>query len=44
MKFSNPNKAESGVSSVVLNGEKLESNLIPAAKLKDENEVVVTLG
>lgn len=44
MKFNNPNKAESGVSSVVLNGEKLESNLIPAAKLKDENEVVVTLG
>ena len=35
---------ESGVKSVVLNGETLEGNLIPAAKLKDVNEVVVTLG
>ncbi|MCM1382092.1 MAG: hypothetical protein NC192_09145, partial [Muribaculaceae bacterium] len=44
MTFNNPGHAESGVSSIVLNGEKLEGNLIPAAKLKDENEVVVTLG
>ena len=44
MTFNNPNGAESGVASVVLNGEKLEGNLIPAAKLKDVNEVVVTLG
>ena len=44
MTFNNPNGAESGVASVELNGEKLEGNLIPAAKLKDVNEVVVTLG
>ncbi|MGN0553982.1 MAG: glycosyl hydrolase family 65 protein, partial [Oscillospiraceae bacterium] len=44
MTFNNPNKVESGVASIELNGEKLDSNLIPAAKLKDVNEVVVTLG
>jgi len=44
MTFNNPNKVESGVSSIVLNGEKLDGNFIPAAMLKDENEVVVTLG
>lgn len=44
MTFNNPNHVESGVASIVLNGEKLEGNLIPADKLKDENEVVVTLG
>ncbi len=44
MTFNNPNKVESGVTSIVLNGEKLEGNFIPAAKLADENEVIVTLG
>lgn len=44
MTFNNPNHVESGVASIVLNGEKLDGNLIPASKLKDENEVVVTLG
>ena len=44
MTFNNHNGAESGVASVVLNGEKLEGNLIPAAKLKDVNEAFVTLG
>ncbi len=44
MKFNNPNHAESGVSSIVLNGEKLDGNFIPADKLKEKNEVVVTLG
>lgn len=44
MTFNNPNHVESGVTSIVLNGEKLDGNLIPADKLKDENEVVVTLG
>ena len=44
MTFNNPNRAESGVTSIVLNGEKLEGNLIPASKLKNENEVVVTIG
>lgn len=44
MTFNNPNHAESGVSSIVLNGEKLDGNFIPADKLKEENEVTVTLG
>lgn len=44
MKFDNPHHAESGVSSIVLNGEKLEGNFIPADKLKDENDIVVTIG
>ena len=44
MTFNNPHHAESGVTSIVLNGEKLDGNLIPASKLKDENEVVVTIG
>ncbi|MBP1561214.1 MAG: N,N'-diacetylchitobiose phosphorylase [Oscillospiraceae bacterium] len=44
MTFNNPNHVESGVASIVLNGEKLDGNFIPADKLKDENEVVVTLG
>lgn len=44
MTFNNPNHAESGVASIILNGKKLEGNFIPASALEDENEVVVTLG
>lgn len=44
MTFNNPNHAESGVSSIVLNGEKLDGSFIPADKLKDQNDIVVTLG
>ena len=44
MTFNNPSHKESGVSSILLNGEKLEGNLIPADKLKAENEIFVTLG
>lgn len=44
MTFNNPRHAESGVTSIVLNGEELSGNLIPASKLKEENEVVVTIG
>ena len=44
MTFNNPNHAESGVASIVLNGKKLEGDFIPASALEDENEVVVTLG
>ncbi len=39
----NPNGAESGVKSIVLNGKELEDNYIPADMLLDENEVIVTL-
>ncbi|MCL2054917.1 MAG: N,N'-diacetylchitobiose phosphorylase [Oscillospiraceae bacterium] len=44
MTFNNPRKAESGVTELILNGEKLEGNFIPADKLLDENEIIVTLG
>ncbi|MCD7733144.1 MAG: N,N'-diacetylchitobiose phosphorylase [Oscillospiraceae bacterium] len=40
----NPDHVESGVKTVILNGETLESNLIPADKLKSENKVTVILG
>ena len=44
MVFNNPDHVESGVKEIVLNGEKLEGNYIPADKLKDVNEITVTLG
>ncbi|MBQ4225084.1 MAG: N,N'-diacetylchitobiose phosphorylase [Oscillospiraceae bacterium] len=44
MEFSNPNNVESGVKEIILNGEKLEGKLIPADKLRDENEIRITLG
>lgn len=44
MTFNNPDHVESGVKEIVLNGEKLPSNHIPADKLKDVNDIVVTLG
>ena len=36
--------AESGVKSLTLNGEVLSGNYVPADKLADVNEIVVTLG
>ncbi len=44
IKVENPNHVSSGVKSVTLNGEVIDGDLIPAAKLKDKNEVVVVLG
>ncbi len=44
MKFCNPRHAQSGVTELILNGEKLEGNFIPAARLKDINEISVTIG
>ncbi len=35
---------ESGVKEIVLNGEKLEGNYVPADKLSDVNEIIVVLG
>ncbi|MCM1529665.1 MAG: hypothetical protein NC093_06665 [Alistipes sp.] len=35
---------ESGVKEIVLNGEKLESNYVPADKLADVNDITVVLG
>ena len=44
VKVENPNKVEKGVKSVTLNGEKIEGNVIPFAKMKDMNDVVVVMG
>lgn len=44
IKVENPNHVSSGVKSVTLNGEVIDGDLIPAAKLKEQNEVVVVLG
>ena len=43
IQFLNPNHSQSGVKKILLNGEKLESNFIPASKLQDTNTIVVTL-
>ena len=40
IRVQNENGAENGYKECILNGEKLESNYIPAAMLKDENEVL----
>ena len=40
----NPDGVEKGVRKLVLNGEPLEGNLIPAAKLGSENQVLVEMG
>ncbi len=44
IKVENPNHVESGVKTLILNGETLTGNLIPADKLKRENVVTVVLG
>ena len=40
----NPKHVQSGVKSVTLNGKKIKGNFVDAAKLADENEIVVVLG
>ncbi len=40
----NPQGVQKGVKRVVLNGETLEGNLIPAAKMKEKNKVEVLMG
>ncbi len=40
----NPKGVERGVRKIVLNGATLEGNLIPVARLEQENEVRVTMG
>ena len=44
IKVSNPQKVCQGVVSITLNGEKISGNLLPADKLKAENQVDVVLG
>jgi cellobiose phosphorylase len=43
IEFKNSNHAQCGAREVILNGEKLEGNFVPAAKLKDENKIVVNM-
>jgi cellobiose phosphorylase len=44
IKVENPNKVEKGVKSMTLNGESIDGNVVPFAKMKDVNEVVVVMG
>ena len=39
----NPDKRESGVKTLVLNGRELEGSHIPASLLLEENEIILTL-
>jgi cellobiose phosphorylase len=44
IKVENPNKVEKGVVSMTVNGEKINGNIVPFDKMKDENEVIVVMG
>ena len=39
----NPNGKESGYTTVILNGQELDDNYIPATLLKDNNEIIFVL-
>ena len=43
IRIQNPDHRESGVRSITLNGEPLEENYIPADRLAENNEIIVTL-
>ena len=43
IKVQNPDGHESGFQSLTLNGEKLETNYIPADKLADTNDIVLVM-
>ena len=42
--ITNPNKIEKGVSRVILNGETLLKNFVPADKLIKDNYIEVVMG
>ncbi len=44
IKVQNPKGVQKGVGKIVLNGEEINDNLIPIAKMKDQNEVTVIMG
>ncbi|HOI25956.1 MAG TPA: hypothetical protein PKW49_04495 [Paludibacteraceae bacterium] len=44
IKVENPKKVEKGVKSITLNGEKVDGNVIPFAKMKATNDVIVVMG
>ncbi len=44
IRVENPHGVQRGVARVIHNGEELASNLIPVDKMRDENDIVVTMG
>jgi cellobiose phosphorylase len=44
IEVSNPDKVYQGVREVILNGETLSGNLLPAVKMREENQVKVVMG
>ncbi len=44
IKVKNDNHVESGIKSITLNGEELDGKLVPADKLKEQNDIVVIMG
>jgi N,N'-diacetylchitobiose phosphorylase len=44
IKVENPAGVEKGIKKLIVNGEEFSGNLIPVAKMKDKNEVLVVLG
>ena len=44
IEIKNENAVQKGVREIILNGEKIEGNLIPLKKMKERNEVLVAMG
>ncbi|WP_058302484.1 GH36-type glycosyl hydrolase domain-containing protein [Gorillibacterium timonense] len=44
VKVQNPNGVQKGIASIVLNGTVLEGKLIPENLLKEENDILITMG
>lgn len=44
IKVANDSAVQKGVKRIILNGKELEGNLVPAAKMKKNNEVLVEMG
>jgi len=44
IEIKNPDHVESGVAEIILNGERLEDNYIPAVKLAENNIISVRMG
>ena len=44
IRVENPGHVQSGVKSLTLNGKALSGNFVPAAELKEQNEITVVLG
>lgn len=44
IEINNPDKSQSSISSVIFNGKTLDKCYIPAAELKEENEITIIMG